>query len=410
MRLTIRAYNIGFGDCILISWDEADRAHHAWVDFGTHHNDDESSYQPAYDDILARTGGQLDLLLISHRHLDHLGGFYTLRSRIRNDFQVDRVWHAHVTPQVDAQFKIASDALTQLMPRELRSGSGVISRIYQNNLAFGTKDRMAAIEGIFPAGSVFQVHRQLDLLASGARPPGMTRMQVDVLAPEQDSAKYLVPIDVSFAARKALDDHFDRWDSARAAEMSSDATVEAEIGVGGPGASSAGAGASGSGAGVPGSEVAPDFLKLADFARLRRQLRSGGLDLLSAVNKSRNNTSIVSRWRWEGVTLLLTGDAELESWKLIRDSGADLSSTVLKIGHHGSIDASPTWSFDRVFPTKRGSNGILLSTNPLIFPTGNEVPKAEVVAGWTSRLRWPSRFRRTDAVPRGSAVEFVFDR
>jgi len=60
VKLTVRAYNVGFGDCILISWDEPDRTHHAWIDFGTHHQDDNSAYLPAFEDIKARTGGQLD--------------------------------------------------------------------------------------------------------------------------------------------------------------------------------------------------------------------------------------------------------------------------------------------------------------------------------------------------------------
>ena len=393
MRLTVRAYNVGFGECILISWDEDDRVHHAWVDFGTHHNDDRSVYLGVFEDILARTGGQLDLLLISHRHLDHLEGFYQLRTRLQNEFQVARVWHAHVTPQVDSQFKIASDTLTQLLPRELQLGSGVIGDVYRNNLALSTRDRMDAIEAVFPAPSVFQVHRQMDLLAAGALPPGLARMQIDVLAPEEDSTAYLKPIDTSLAARQTLDHHFAQFAPVAGSKVSAAATValparDAE----------------------DGADAQPDFLRLADFARLRRLLRAGGLDLLAAVNKSRNNTSIVSRWRWQGVTLLLTGDAEVESWAVIRSNGGDFKSTLLKIGHHGSIDASPLWGYHRVFPTKRNTNAVLLSTNPQIFPTGNEVPKTEVVAGWAGRLLYGSRFRRTDAVPRGEAVELRFDR
>jgi hypothetical protein len=252
---------------------------------------------------------------------------------------------------------------------------------------------MAAIAAIFPAPSVFAVHRQLDLAATAALPPGLTRMQIDVLAPEQDSTVYLQPIDVSLAARKTLADEFAQLAPVARSKVRAAAT-EPVLAAGD----------------VDGKPDVPDFLRLADFARLRRLLRTGGLDLLAAVNKSRNNTSIVSRWRWEGVTLLLTGDAELESWALIRNHGDDFTSTLFKVGHHGSIDASPAWSFERVFPTKRNTNGVLLSTNPKIFPTGNEVPKAEVVASWTGRLRYVSRFRRTDSVPRGDAVEFRFDR
>lgn len=98
------------------------------------------------------------------------------------------------------------------------------------------------------------------------------------------------------------------------------------------------------------------------------------------------------------MTLLLTGDAEVESWAVIRSNGVDFRSSMLKIGHHGSIDASPAWGFERVFPSRRNTNALVLSTNPLIFPTGNEVPKKEVVESWT------------DAIARRSPVELVFDR
>lgn len=390
MRLTVRAYNVGFGDCILISWDEPDGVHHAWADFGTHHNDDRSVYAGVFDDVLERTGGRLDLIVISHRHLDHLEGFYVMRERLRSSFQVDRVWHSWVTPAVDAQFKIASDRLEQVLPVNLQAGAGVISDVYRNNLALSTKDRMDEIASVFPASSVFPVHRELDLAAAGALPAGLSRMRIEVLAPEEDSQTYLQPIDTSLAARQALDDHFAAFapGAARVSRAAAAAIPEAS----------------------EDDPATPDFLRLADFARLRRQLRNGGLDLLAAVNKSRNNTSVVTRWSWQGVTLVVTGDAELESWAVMRSNGVEFRSTALKIGHHGSIDASPAWGFEQVFPTRRNTNAVLLSTNPLIFPTGNEVPKREVVDGWSARLLYPSRFKRTDSVALGDSVEVVFDR
>ena len=78
MKLRARAYNVGFGDCILLSWDEADRMHHAWVDFGTHSSDKVLGYQAIVDDVVATTGGHVDLLMVTHRHLDHLGGFSSM--------------------------------------------------------------------------------------------------------------------------------------------------------------------------------------------------------------------------------------------------------------------------------------------------------------------------------------------
>ena len=390
MKLRVRAYNVGFGDCILVSWDDADRMHHAWVDFGTHSSDKVLGYQAVVDDVVATTGGHIDLLMVTHRHLDHLSGFSSMWQQLHDRLQIDRIWHAWVSPMIDSKFKLALDAAGDLLPKELLSGPSVVAGIYENNLDLTTRDRMDRIETLAPPASVFKIHRELDL--SSALPPGWSEMHIDVLGPEKDSSKYLKSIDTSLQARAALDTEFDRFASAGVPEA-----IDATAGGAADGA-------------VDDPSAVPDFMKLADFARLRRLLHGGGTDLLAAVNTSRNNTSIVTRWHWKDVTLLLTGDAELESWHYLRENGTNVGATLVKVGHHGSINASPTWAYAQVFPAKRASNAVLLSTNPDIFDGINPDPHPDVVAGWKGRLLYANRLRRTDTVARGASVEVVFDR
>ena len=59
-----------------------------------------------------------------------------------------------------------------------------------------------------------------------------------------------------------------------------------------------------------------------------------------------NNTSIVLKVQYGETSFLFTGDAEREAEQVILNSGVDLFSTVLKIGHHGS-DTSTTYPFLR---------------------------------------------------------------
>ena len=49
-----------------------------------------------------------------------------------------------------------------------------------------------------------------------------------------------------------------------------------------------------------------------------------------------NDTSIVLRINYGSTSFLFTGDAEWDAEQTILASGADLSATVLKVGHHGS--------------------------------------------------------------------------
>ena len=59
-----------------------------------------------------------------------------------------------------------------------------------------------------------------------------------------------------------------------------------------------------------------------------------------------NDSSIVLKIQYGETSFLFTGDAEREAEQAILNSGVDLSSTVLKVGHHGS-DSSTTYPFLR---------------------------------------------------------------
>lgn len=53
-----------------------------------------------------------------------------------------------------------------------------------------------------------------------------------------------------------------------------------------------------------------------------------------------NNTSIVAKVTYGNTSFLFTGDAEREEEQALLNSGADLSSTVLKVAHHGSASST----------------------------------------------------------------------
>src|SRR5215469_18921955 len=85
--LTLRMYNVGFGDCFLLTFhytkaqrDDAKAERHVLVDFG-------SAAAPRYaakdymrriaQDIRQQTRGKLHIVVATHRHRDHISGFAT---------------------------------------------------------------------------------------------------------------------------------------------------------------------------------------------------------------------------------------------------------------------------------------------------------------------------------------------
>lgn len=77
-------------------------------------------------------------------------------------------------------------------------------------------------------------------------------------------------------------------------------------------------------------------------------LGSAQVEILGPVKEydDANNTSIVLRIDYGETSFLFTGDMESDAEQDLIDSGANLSATVLKVGHHGS-DTSSSYVFLR---------------------------------------------------------------
>src|SRR5882672_8450898 len=78
--IRIRMYDVGFGDCILVTVDQADTPWRMLIDCGVHPSGVSAhSIASIVEDIITEitTGGtpRLDLVVATHRHRDHVSGF-----------------------------------------------------------------------------------------------------------------------------------------------------------------------------------------------------------------------------------------------------------------------------------------------------------------------------------------------
>jgi hypothetical protein len=83
--LTVRTYDVGFGDCFLLSFQYARGERHVLIDFGSmawpaKKIVDGKPFAGNYANLIARTiaedcGGKLHAVVATHRHQDHVSGF-----------------------------------------------------------------------------------------------------------------------------------------------------------------------------------------------------------------------------------------------------------------------------------------------------------------------------------------------
>lgn len=104
MRVRVRMYRQGLGDCFLLSFGEPPDVKHILIDCGTLGATSTGiAMSDVASDIADATGGHLDLVIATHEHKDHLSGFVSEDQVFARGgvLAIDRVWQAWTEDPAD---------------------------------------------------------------------------------------------------------------------------------------------------------------------------------------------------------------------------------------------------------------------------------------------------------------------
>jgi hypothetical protein len=330
-HVTVRMYNVGFGDAFLLVFPGDDRPRRVLVDCGSH----AAGPGPRpIDDVVAQIvsdvtdddgTARIDLVVGTHRHRDHVSGFAVSRWDAVEVGEVWMPWTEDPHDPVATRIRERQSALAVA----LNAAVGVDAPdSISAALAANALTNASAMETLHRGFSGDPPRRFLpasdDVVTElSATPLSDARVDVRVLGPSRDEAviRDLDPPAGAGYLRLAT-----AAGSAGAAPFGPQWTIESR--------------------------------RLAEHERLKGLLlagwqaslvrRSAEFDpfgLAVALEKAINGTSLVLTFALGNALLLFAGDAQWGTWKRILASPEAMAlvdrATFLKVGHHGSHNATP---------------------------------------------------------------------
>ena len=396
LPLRVRMYRVGFGDFFLLSVPDDGGYRHILIDCGVHHSDI-GSIDSAVAQMARDCEGKLALIIMTHRHADHISGFAKC-AEIFKTISVDAVWMPWFEDPDEKEAVRAQAGLTALAanlkanltslalaaaPGEADRYSFMAANITgDDGQGRSNQDALNVLRGGFANKSpILSYYRAGD----GAKLPELLKtagLTAEILGPPGD-------IKLITQMRKASEEYL--TDDEDGEEQDAILSPFNRIFKGDAGLCD------------------PAAFKYFSADAIREKFLGFQFSALaaSAVNADQfmNNQSLIILFRFKGKSLLFVGDAQWGNWRNFLygpDGGADIrqeardilnSIDFYKVGHHGSANATPK---DAV-PLMRPGCICMCSTQT---PAYNEVPRGPLLDALRSRK--DNHLARSDQVKAGA--------
>lgn len=397
-KLEIRMYQVGFGDCFLLSFQysaERKEDRHVLIDFGTTAQPEKLMVDIA-NHIGKVTGGKLHAVVATHRHRDHVSGFATKPNKkgsgdiiasLKPDLVV-QPWTEDPDAEPDAKTPTKNLTSNQAFLRGLAGMNqlaGVVHRIATKASALrkleGSRQTPTMKQLAFLGeNNIKNLSAVKNLQAMGAKneylfygaKTGLSQIlpgvKIRVLGPP--TLKQTDKISKQRTKDAAEFWHLQASASARFAGGAAAPFMKKHYG-----------------------KIPPSARWLT--RRLERIVAQQMLGVVRSLDDQMNNTSLILLTEVAGQTFLFPGDAQIENWSYALFDAPDHKANqklladvdLYKVGHHGSLNATPK-SLWKLFKHRAAKvNAPLRLTTMMSTQTGvhgyahanTEVPRSKLV-------------------------------
>ena len=443
--LEIRAYNVGFGDCFLLSFEYGKKAKHVLIDFGSKPGPQgapKNHMVAVAQAIHDHCGGRLDAVVASHRHADHISGFTRRKAGDSGDIirqcaaeaVIIQPWTEHPRIATDATGALGMAAMSfaaqmDSMHTYAESIVKLAEDMDDEEIDADTSDptALAASSGPKTRGTrpKRDEERARETFSKRIRYMGEDNVKnkdaVDNLMTmsTEDKRKY-----VYFGSESGLEDVLpgvkvhvlgpptaEQWPSVQTQKQKDREEywhLQNEFWMGM--ANSARAVSNGGRLFAKKHVIDHPRNWPAESEWFVRRMRGVNaknlLHSLVMIDKAMNNTSVILLFEVGKKKLLFPGDAQIENWEYALKHAPDATKIrklladvdVYKVGHHGSLNATPKTLYNDFKKKGRRTNRMttLISTMKGVHGESKEtaVPRSTLVR----TLEDETNYRTTEKV------------